>query len=100
MRLGFIHAFFLGMGGKSWGMEGGDSGHSTQDEGCGGLWRDLVEENGREMGRNTHFHSPIFPIFPEVEIVPTVSSVNISSPHSPTEKCELVPLTDTHRHGG
>ena len=31
---------------------------------------------------------------------PTVPFVHISSPHSPTEKGDLLPLTDTHRHGG
>ena len=44
-------------------MEGewGNSGHSTRDVGRGGLWQDVVEENGtnmgqsgRKMGRNTH----------------------------------------------
>ena len=28
-----------------------NSGHSTRDVGCGGLWRDVVEENGTKMGQ-------------------------------------------------
>ena len=31
---------------------------------------------------------------------PTIPFVTISSPHSPTENRESLPLTDTHRHGG
>ena len=46
-------------GGKRWGMGGnggkwvggmgGEMGHSTRDGGCGGLWQDVVEENGTKM---------------------------------------------------
>ena len=83
----------------------GNSGHSTQDAGRGGMWRDLVEENGREMGetmgQNTHFspsHSSHFSrgrnIFPANPFATT------SPPHSPTEKWEFLPLTDTHRRRG
>ena len=46
------------------------------------------------------FHSPILPIFGRSTTFPTVPFVKISSPHSPTEKWEFLPLTDTHRHGG
>ena len=74
-----------GNGGKwgKWGQMGGNggkwgnSGHSTRDVGCGGLWRDVVEENGTKMGEMGEkwdeipiFHSPLFPIFPGVEDVP------------------------------
>ena len=59
-------------GGK-WGETGeiwGNIGHSTQDVGCGGLWRDVVEGTGRKMGEKWDeipiFDSPIFPMFPEV----------------------------------
>ena len=31
---------------------------------CGGLWQDMVEENGRKIGRNTHFSESHFPHFP------------------------------------
>ena len=36
-------------GGKRRGLGGGggDSGHSTRDMGCGGLWQEVVERNGR-----------------------------------------------------
>ena len=62
--------------GEKWGgLGGGDSGHSTRDVGYGGLWRDLVEENGTKMGENirknfqsrfSHFfwRLKIFPQFP------------------------------------
>ena len=44
-----------GMGGEWGGMGGnwgewGNSGHRTWDAGCGGLWRDMAQENGTEMG--------------------------------------------------
>ena len=58
-------------GGK-WGGEWGNSGHSTRDVGCGGLWRDVpeenwttIEKNGRKMGENTHCSQSHFPIFPQ-----------------------------------
>ena len=63
-----------GGNGRKWGKMGvggwGNSGRGTRIVGCGGLWRDVVEENG-ENGRKWDeipiFHSPISPIFPEVE---------------------------------
>ena len=42
----------MGENGGKWGEMGGkwgNRGHSTQDVGCGGLWRDVVEENGRKL---------------------------------------------------
>ena len=64
----------MGGNGGKWGEMGGKRGsswHSTQDVGYGGLWRDVVEENGpngrkmgvngRKKGQNTHSwrsHSP------------------------------------------
>ena len=97
----------MGEYGGKWGEMGGNagkwgnSGHSTQDVGRGGMWWDLVEENGRKMGetmgQNTHFspsHSSHFSggrnIFPANPFAKT------SPPHSPTEKWEFLPLTDTH----
>ena len=61
------------MGGKC-GEDEEISGHSTRDVGCGRLWRDMVEENGTKAGeqweRKATLHSPMFPIFPEVEDLP------------------------------
>ena len=58
----------------------------------GGKW----EENGRKMGRNTHFSQ----FFGRSKISPTDPFAKLNPPHSPTEKWELLPLTDTRRHGG
>ena len=84
------------MGGK-WGI----SGHSTRV--CG-LWRDVVEESGRNIGEKRDekpiSHCPISPFFRRSKILPTVPFVKISLPHSRTEKWYFLPLTDTHRHGG
>ena len=84
-------------------MGGGDSGHSTWDVGC-----DVVEVNGTKMGekweRNVtkypFFTVPFSPFFGRGQIFPTVPFVKTSSPHSPTEKWELLPLTDTQHHRG
>ena len=74
-------------------------GHSARDEGGGGLSRDVVEENERRMGEKWDeiliFHSPISPIFPEVEDLPQSSLCKNSSPQSPTEKLGMFA---THRH--
>ena len=54
--------------GRNWGI----SRHGTRDVGCGGLWRDVVEENGRKMGGKWD-EIPIFlisPIFTEVDDLP------------------------------
>ena len=61
------------------GWEWGNSGHTTQDVGCGGLWPDVVEEKGTKMGgkwekngRNTHFFTvPLPPFFRRSNIFPT-----------------------------
>ena len=37
------------LGGEMWG-KWGNSGHSTWNVGCGGLWRDVIEENRTKMG--------------------------------------------------
>ena len=92
----------MGANGGKWGDmggNGGDIGHSIQDVGCGGLWRDVVEKNGAKMGEKWDetpiFQSPPFPIFPEVEDIPKSSLC----------KNELTALTNgkkgifaTHRH--
>ena len=72
-------------------------------EGCGGVWLrkkgQKQQENGRKMGGKWDkipiFHSPPFPIFPEVKDLP----------HSPLCENRLTALTDgkmgsfaTHRH--
>ena len=58
----------------------------------------VVEENGTKMGEKGEewekipiCHSPIFPIFPEVEDLPHSSLCNnqLNSPRSPTEKWEF-----------
>ena len=83
-------------------------------EGCGGIclremgedWEkkgtkwDKMGQNGTKWDKIPIFLGTILPIFPEVEDLPTVPFVTISSPHSPTEKWASLPLTDTHRHGG
>ena len=89
-------------------MGGGGSAHSTRDVGCGGLWRDVVEENGRKMGGQWEdngtkypFFTVPFPPFSRRPRMPlTVPVVKIGPPHSPTEKWECAPLADTHCHGG
>ena len=63
------------------------------------------EENGRKMGekwgQNTHFLQSHFPHFSKGRrSSPTVAFVKLSSPTSPTEQWEFLPLTDTHCHGG
>ena len=68
------------------------------------------EKNGRKMRGKWGggggmdeipiFHGSIPPIFPEVEILPPVSFVKISSVHSAAEKWEFSPVTNPHRHGG
>ena len=59
---------------KKWGGGWGNSGHSTWDVGCGGLWRDVVEENGMKMGGKWDeipiFHRSVLPILPEAEDLP------------------------------
>ena len=83
---------------------GGSGGE--MDVGCGGLWQDVIEENGTRMGENSgknwtkyQFFPVPFPICPEVEDLPHSSLVKASSPYSSTGKWEFLPLTDTHRHG-
>ena len=72
------------MGGGGW--ENG--GHSTRDVGCGGLWRGVVQENGRKMGETRDeipiFHSSIFPVFPRV----------VDLPHNSLCTNQLTALTD------
>ena len=93
------------------GVKWGNSGHSTRDVGCGGLWQ--VEENGTKVGEKMRekrekngtkypfFKVPFPPFFfRRAKLFPTVPCVKISSPHFPTENWAFLPLTDTHRHGG
>ena len=98
------------MGGKETGGKGGgDSQHSTQNAGCGGLWRE-VEENGRKMGekwgggweenarkmeRDTHFFTvPFSPFFRGLKTFPTVSHKNEHTALSDGE----MGFFATHRH--
>ena len=94
------------MGGNVGRGGGGDSGHNTQDVVCGGLWRDVVEENGTKMGewekngtKYLFFSVPFSPLLRRLKIFPPVPFVKISSLHSPTEKGDFLPLTDAHHHG-
>ena len=90
--------------------EGGweNSGRSTWDVGCGGLWQDVVVENGRKMGEKweksgtkyAFFTVPFSEFFRRSKIFPTVPFVKTISPHSLTEKWEFLPLTDAPCHGG
>ena len=102
----------MGGNGETWGEmreKWGSSGHSTWNVGCGGLWRDVVEENGIKMGEKWKENGTKYPFFTvafpplffwKSKIFPTVPFGKISSPHSLTEKWEFWPLTDTHRYGG
>ena len=61
---------------RGWGRGDGKIAASAhgRDVGCGGLWRNVVEENGeqtgRKMGRNIQFSQSLCPIYPEVEDLP------------------------------
>ena len=85
----------------------GNGGYSTRDVGCGGLWRDAVEENETKLGekweksgtRYPFTTVPFSPFFRRLKTFPTVPFGKISSPHSPTEKWDFLTLTDTHRYG-
>ena len=86
----------MGENGGKW----GNSRYCAPDVGCGGLWQEVVEENGRKMGEKRQeipvFHSTISPTFPDVE----------GLPHNSLCKKQLTALTDgktmgfvtTHRH--
>ena len=41
---------------------GGEIGHSTHDGGCGGLWQDMVEENGTEKWEKNGMKYPFFTV--------------------------------------
>ena len=45
--------------GEKW----GNSGHSTRDVGCGGLWRDVVEENRAIMREKWEKNGTKYPFF-------------------------------------
>ena len=68
----------------------------------GGNWRNKGENGGNSEKNGTEY--PVQSYFPNFSggsgTFPTVPFMKINSPHSPTEKWELLPLTDTHRHGG
>ena len=50
----------MGGNGGDWGGGGwGNSSHSTRDMGCGGLWQEVVERNGRKTGEKW-VETPIF----------------------------------------
>ena len=65
---------------EKWGEMGGEwgSGHSTRDVGCGGLWWDVLEENGTQLGekweeigtKHRFFTIPFPPFSPEVKDLP------------------------------
>ena len=61
-------------GGGLWGSMGGkwgNSGHSTRDVGCGGLWWDVVAENGTKMGEKWGGRwDEIPPLFSTVPFLP------------------------------
>ena len=93
-------------GGEKWAKRGWGIGETSGIahgmwilEGCGGMWLRKMGEK-REGGRDEIpiFTAPFVPFFLEVEGIPYRSQ--ISSPHSQTEKWEVLPLTNTHRHGG
>ena len=67
------------------------------DGGCGGLWRDVVGENGTKCPL---FAVPFPAIFPRVEDLPH-NSLCKNHPTALTDrKMGTLPLTDTDRHGG
>ena len=65
-------------------------------EGCGGM---CGENGGKNGGKHQFFTAPSSPFFRRSNIFPTIPFVKPSSPHSPTEKREFLPLGDTHPHG-
>ena len=82
----------------------GNGGHSTRGVGCGGLWRDVVEENGAKNGTKNATKCPFFTVpfsqfLRRSKIVPTVPSITTTSPPSLTAKRALLPLTAPHSHG-
>ena len=107
-----------GGGGEKWGKRGGKLGRNGEMagiahgvwvvEGCGGMWLGKTGQNRRKMRgkwdkngtKYPFFTVPFPPFFQGLKIFPTVPFVNISSPHSPTEKWDFLPLPDIHCHGG
>ena len=67
---------------------GGGTGHSTRDVGCGGLRRDVVQENMTKMGENGT-KCPFFTVS-----LPPVSRRSKIFPHSSLCKTQLTALTD------
>ena len=70
-------------------------GIAQREVSCERLWRDLVEENGTEMGQNMgavwggewgETKNPRLPFFRRLKIFPIIPFVIISSPPSPTKK--------------
>ena len=55
------------------------------------------EKNGTEY---PFFYSPNFSFLRRSKTFPTVPFGKIQSPHSPTEKWDIFPLSDTCRHSG
>ena len=72
-------------------------------EGCGGMWLKEIGQHGRKMGEKWDgipiFHSPISPIFPEVEDLPHSSLCKNQLTAVTDGKWDFLPLTDTHCHG-
>ena len=72
--------------------------------GCG-LWRDMVNGNGRKLGEHWEenwdengrkypfFTVPFSPFFQRSQVFHTVPFVKTSSPHSPAENWGVLPLT-------
>ena len=56
--------------------------------------------NGSQWDKTPVFTVPFPPFFPRLKTFPTVPFAQINSPHSPTEKWDIIPLSGTHRHSG
>ena len=101
-----------GMGGN--GAEWGEMGRNGGKWGKGGKWGEMGNRQHIRMGNvgitsnmgekwgkwEQNEHSPVPPFFWRSKTTPTISFVKIKSPHSPTEKRAMFPLSDTHRPSG
>ena len=97
-------------GGDGGGEMGGNGGNGEMAgiahmmwvvEGCGGMWlRKMRGKWEKNETRYPFFTVPISPLFQRSQISATTFFIKLGSPHSSTEKWDLLPLTDTHCHGG
>ena len=70
-------------------------------EGCGGMWLRKMGETREKNGTNYPFSTvPFSPFSRRSKTFPPISFAKTSSSHSQTEKRDVLPLTDTHRHSG